>query len=84
MKKKEIEQGAGRLLAAVRCCEEMVNQLRAAVYYCYEQEKAGKDLTAKGYAGLPGFTISGQRESRTRRRCSAGAQSPTAIWRKAP
>ena len=52
MKKKEIEQGAGRLLAAVRCCEEMVNQLRAAVYYCYEQEKAGKDLTAKGYAGF--------------------------------
>ena len=52
MKKKEIEQGAGRLLAAVRCCEEMVNQLRAAVYYCYEQEKTGKDLTAKGYAGF--------------------------------
>ena len=52
MKKKEIEQGAGRLLAAVRSCEEMVNQLRAAVYYCYEQEKTGKDLTAKGYAGF--------------------------------
>ena len=37
MTKKEIEKGAGLLLAAVSGCEQMVELLRAAVHYCYEQ-----------------------------------------------
>mgnify|MGYP000547875792 FL=1 len=41
MTKKEIEKGAGLLLAAVSGCEQMVELLRAAVPYCYEQEKNG-------------------------------------------
>ena len=49
MTKKEIEKGAGRLLAAVSGCEQMVELLRAAVHYCYEQEKTAKNLTPKGY-----------------------------------
>ena len=36
MTKKEIEKGAGLLLAAVSGCEQMVELLRAAVHYCYE------------------------------------------------
>ena len=52
MTKKAIEQGAARLLAAVRSCDAMVDQLRAAVRYCYEQENAGKHLSPKGYAGF--------------------------------
>ena len=43
MTKKEIEKGAGLLLAAVSGCEQMVELLRAAVHYCYEQEKTAKD-----------------------------------------
>ena len=50
MTKKEIEKGAGLLLAAVSGCEQMVELLRAAVHYCYEQEKTAKSLTPKGYA----------------------------------
>ena len=50
MTKKEIEKGAGLLLAAVS--EQMVELLRAAVHYCYEQEKTAKNLTPKGYAGF--------------------------------
>ena len=42
MTKKEIEKGAGLLLAAVSGCEQMVELLRAAVHYCYEQEKTAK------------------------------------------
>ncbi len=30
----------------------MVELLRAAVHYCYEQEKTAKSLTPKGYAGF--------------------------------
>ena len=52
MTKKEIEKGAGLLLAAVSGCEQMVELLRAAVHYCYEQEKTAKNLTPKGYAGF--------------------------------
>ena len=52
MTKKEIEKGAGLLLAAVSGCEQMVELLRAAVHYCYEQEKTAKSLTPKGYAGF--------------------------------
>ena len=52
MTKKEIEKGAGLLLAAANGCEQMVELLRAAVYYCYEQETAKKNLTPKGYAGF--------------------------------
>ena len=52
MTKKEIEKGAGLLLAAVSGCEQMVELLRAAVHYCYEQEKTAKKLTPKGYAGF--------------------------------
>ena len=52
MTKKEIEKGAGLLLAAVSGCEQMVELLRAAVPYCYEQEKTAKSLTPKGYAGF--------------------------------
>lgn len=52
MTKKEIEKGAGLLLAAVSGCEQMVELLRAAVHYCYEQETAAKSLTPKGYAGF--------------------------------
>lgn len=52
MTKKEIEKGAGLLLAAVSRCEQMVELLRAAVHYCYEQEKTAKNLTPKGYAGF--------------------------------
>lgn len=52
MTKKEIEKGAGLLLAAVSGCEQMVELLRAAVPYCYEQEKTAKNLTLKGYAGF--------------------------------
>ena len=47
MTKKEIEKGAGLLLAAVSGCEQMVELLRAAVHYCYEQEKTAKNLTPK-------------------------------------
>lgn len=52
MTKKEIEKGAGLLLVAVSGCEQMVELLRAAVHYCYEQEKTAKNLTPKGYAGF--------------------------------
>lgn len=52
MTKKEIEKGAGLLLAAVSGCEQMVELLRAAVHYCYEQEKIAKKLTPKGYAAV--------------------------------
>lgn len=52
MTKKEIEKGAGLLLAAVSGCEQMVELLRAAVHYCYDQEKTAKKLTPKGYAGF--------------------------------
>lgn len=52
MTKKEIERGTGRLLAAVRGCDSMVKQLRAAVSYCYTQENAAKRLSPKGYAGF--------------------------------
>ncbi len=52
MTKKEIEKGAGLLLAAVSGCEQMVELLHAAVHYCYEQEKTAKNLTPKGYAGF--------------------------------
>ena len=63
MTKKEIEKGAGLLLAAVSGCEQMVELLRAAVHYCYEQEKTAKSLTPKAMPDLPGFTISGQRHT---------------------
>ena len=45
MTKKEIEKGAGLLLAAVSGCQQMVELLRAAVHYCYEQKTKKKNLT---------------------------------------
>ena len=54
MTKKAIEQGEARLLAAVRSCDAMVGQLRAAVRYCYEQENAGKHLVVVGVGEEPG------------------------------
>ena len=64
MTKKEIEKGAGLLLAAVSGCEQMVELLRAAVHYCYEQEKTAKISRPRAMPDLPGFTISGQRAYR--------------------
>ena len=52
MAKKEIEKGAGLLLAAVSGCEQMVELLRTAVHYCYDQEKNSKKTHAQGYAGF--------------------------------
>lgn len=42
MAKKEIEKGAGLLLAAVSGCEQMVELLRTAVHYCYDQKRQQK------------------------------------------
>ena len=81
MTKKEIEKGAGLLLAAVSGCEQMVELLRAAVHYCYEQEKTAKSLTPKGYAG---FTISGQRAYRMFPSCLWAARFRIGTWQEEP
>ena len=52
MTKKEIEKGAGLLLAAVSGCEQMVELLRAAVHYCYEREKQAKNPSPRAIAGF--------------------------------
>lgn len=84
MTKKEIEKGAGLLLAAVSGCEQMVELLRAAVHYCYEQEKTAKISHPRATPDLPGFTISGQRAYRMFPSCLWAARFRIGTWQEEP
>ena len=84
MTKKEIEKGAGLLLAAVSGCEQMVELLRAAVITAMSRKRQQKISRPRAMPDLPGFTISGQRAYRMFPSCLWAARFRIETWQEEP
>lgn len=81
MTREQITKGMPLLLAAKTEFEAMAETARCAIHYCYDQEAKNRTLSPKDTPVSSGCAISGPRMCRMPRRCFAGMQSGTGIWR---